>query len=79
MSSNIPEMLGEMDQAIRDIWQRYAGSLTPSDFVDYTTTCDTYSKLARLRAQMDNCLVCLDDLRLTVLPLLSDEKEEKES
>jgi len=78
MSSGIPEMLGEMDEAIRDIWQRYAKSLTPADFVDYAHTCTTYGKLARLRDQTDACLSLLDDLRLEVLPLLPDEEEKEE-
>ena len=79
MSSNIPEMLGEMDQAIRDIWQRHIESLTPTDFMDFLDSSTTYFKLVKLRNDVDECLGLLDALRLKLLPLLPAEEPAKEN
>jgi len=78
MSSNIPEMLGEMDQALRGLWNTHVTSISTEDLVDYIGASSTYHELVKMRDRIDECLGLLDELRLKALPLLPDEEEKEE-
>ncbi len=73
MSSNIPEMLGELDKAIRGLWAKGVEELQPINVLDFLYTTKTYHRLTELRKEVRGCLKLLDDLRLKLSALLPDE------
>ncbi|MBA7635009.1 hypothetical protein ES703_42609 [subsurface metagenome] len=78
MSNKIPEMLGEMDEALLGLWNKHVTSMSTEALVDYIGSSETYHALVMMRDRIDHCLGLLDELRLKVLPLLPDEEEEEE-
>ncbi len=77
MSGNIPGMLGEMDEALRGLWNKHVTSISTEDLVDYIEGASSYQELVKMRARVDECLGLLDELRLKVLPLVRDQEEEE--
>ena len=77
MSSNIPEMLGEMDKALLDLWNKHVTDMSTEALVDYINSSETYHELVKMRDRIDTCLSLLDELRLKVLPLVRDQEEEE--
>lgn len=77
MSSEIPEMLGEMDEALLGLWNKHVTSMSTEALVDYIGAAETYHELVKMRDRIDHCLGLLDELRLTVLPLVRDEEEKE--
>lgn len=77
MSSNIPEMLGEMDEALLSLWNKHVTDMDMEALVDYLGSSETYIELVKMRDRIDACLHLLDELRLKVLPLMRDQEEEE--
>ena len=74
MSSDIPKMLGEMDEALRGLWNTHVTSLKTEDLVDYIGASSTYHELVKMRDSINECLGLLDELRDKALPLVRDEE-----
>lgn len=79
MSSNIPEILREMDEAIRDLWAKGVEELRPINMTDFLNTTGVFHRLTEMRDGVRCCLTILDELRHEVLPLVRDLEQEKEN
>ena len=76
-NTGIPEMLGEMDEALLGLWNKHVTSMNTEALVDYLGSSETYIELVKMRDRIDACLGLLDELRLTVLPLVREQEDEE--